>query len=200
MLPDQLGPQHPADAGATDEAEESDSPVGHELRGDGVVGDERLAPAGRQARFAQDVDQTQARQRRVACRLDDDRATRGDGRPHLMNDQVQRMVERAHCHDHADGLTLGERNAPGFSAGAARRIRLGRTVPSSNGRPRHFATKCGPPRSEIASKNCLLRARHRQSPMLISYIAYVRRMTGTCSIARRSSHASARTVKCALFS
>ncbi len=81
--------------------------------GHGVVGHQRLAPIRRQAGLAQDLDEAQARQRRVARRLDDHRAACGDGRPHLMHDQVQRMVEGAHRHDHADGLALRERDAPG---------------------------------------------------------------------------------------
>ena len=30
-----------------------------------------------------------------------------------MHDEIERMVERAECHDHADGLVPGERQATG---------------------------------------------------------------------------------------
>ena len=74
--------------------------------------------AGRPASCAS-ADEIEAAQRRRRSRLDDHRAAHRDGRRHLVDDQVQRMVEGRNGHHHADRLLDGEGPAAGAGGGEA---------------------------------------------------------------------------------
>jgi hypothetical protein len=67
--------------------------------------------------LAQHLDEAQTGQRRGLGRLDDHRAAGGDGRPDLMRDQIERVVEGGDGDHHADRLRRGESEAVG--AGSA---------------------------------------------------------------------------------
>ena len=110
----ELRAQAPADPGAADEAEEADPRVGGELARQVIaVESERLAPGLRQACLVQHRYETEAGEWRRKCRLDDDRASRGDRRRDLVHDQVQRVVESAERDDDADRLALRKGDAAG---------------------------------------------------------------------------------------
>ena len=118
----QPGAQHPAHARAADEAEKPDPGVGYQpFRGGDILCHQRLAPARRQTRLAQNSHESEAGQRRIVRRLDDDRATRGHCGGHLVDDQIQRMIKCADRDDNADRLFLGERESrPAGRRGAHR--------------------------------------------------------------------------------
>ena len=91
-----LRPQTPTDARTADEAEEGDAAIGGEPFGERVIAvDNWLAPLVGQAGFAENLDESQAGERRRFGRFDHDRATGGDGRADLVHDQVERVIEGA---------------------------------------------------------------------------------------------------------
>ena len=110
----ELRPQRPAHLSAADEAEKPDPRIGDHRPGQVLIDShQRLAPLVGQAGFSQNAHQPEARQRRRLGRLDDRRAAGRDGRPDLMGNQVQRMVEGAEGQHHADRLVMGESQPPG---------------------------------------------------------------------------------------
>src|ERR1700758_4953104 len=79
----------PADFCGADEAQKRHTRIRGETLRQGVVFDDQcLTPVGRQPCLMDELDETQTAQRRRVRRLDDDRAACGDGRHHLMYDEV----------------------------------------------------------------------------------------------------------------
>ena len=98
---------------AADEAEEARRARSVTRRpGDAAVGKAAPAPRFGQARFAQDADEAQARQRRGRGGLDHHRAAGGDRRADLVDDEVEGMVEGADRDDDADRLALVNASRP----------------------------------------------------------------------------------------
>ena len=105
----QVGAEPPAHFAAADEGEKADPPVAGKLRGQLVVGRQQcLTPLHRQAGLVQNPHKTPARQRRRLGRLHDHRAAGRHRRANLVDNQIQRVVEGAERHHHADGLVGGE--------------------------------------------------------------------------------------------
>ena len=109
----ELGVQRPPYPGRADEAQEGHPLVGGQRLGQVVaLRQEALAPRLGQPGFVHHRDEFQARQWRRGGRFDDHRAPDGDGRRHLVDDQVQWVVERRDRGNHADRLPRGERPTP----------------------------------------------------------------------------------------
>ena len=105
----ELRTQHPAHPAAADEAEEADSRVADQLAGHVEVGGQQgLAPGFREAGLVQDPHEAHAGERSRFRRLHDHRTARGDAGEDLVDDQVQRVIERAEGHDDADRLVPRE--------------------------------------------------------------------------------------------
>ena len=110
----QFRTQRPPDLRTADEAEEGDPSIGHQggakVAGFGHHG---AAPVLGQPRLVEDVDEGEARHRRRARRLYDDRAAGRHRRSHLVDDEVEGMVEGADRDHDAYRLVLREGGAPG---------------------------------------------------------------------------------------
>ncbi len=105
------GPAHPATA---DEGQEAHPRVRRQALGQGrIIHHQGLAPGLGQAGLPQQANEAHARQGGVLGGLDDHRTAGGDGRAHLMDDEVQGMIEGGDGHHHAHGLAVGEGEAPG---------------------------------------------------------------------------------------
>ena len=63
---------------------------------------DHVEPAGRQSRLLLQLGEQQRGQRRLARRLEHDRAARGERRRELVRDEVEREVERADRADDPD--------------------------------------------------------------------------------------------------
>ena len=108
--------QHPAHPVTADEAEEGDSPVCDQPGGNRVPrGQQGLTPALRQTGFTQKFNKAECRQGRVFGRFDDHRAATGNGRTHLVYDQVQGVIESAESHHDTNGFSACKRQAVGGS-------------------------------------------------------------------------------------
>ena len=75
--------------------------------------------------------------RRIVGWFHYDGTTGGHGRSHLMNDEVQGVIEGADGDDHADGLSLGECHSVGAGRRALHRDDLARFGPNGLGRKSH---------------------------------------------------------------
>ena len=91
----------------------NDSPGGC---GDGAAEEDEGGDAdgddgkGRQPGFAQYLNEANAGQRRVCRGFDDGGAARRHRRSNLVDNKVERVIERAHGDDHADGFFLRKRD------------------------------------------------------------------------------------------
>src|SRR5215470_7473229 len=103
----ELGSEHPPDGSRTDEGEEADSRVRDQTSGEfDIFREHHLRPCGRKTSLVKDIDHRLAGQWRACSRLDNDRRSNRNGGRHLMDDQVERMVEGTYTDDHADRLVL----------------------------------------------------------------------------------------------
>ena len=110
----QFRTQRPPDLGTADEAEEGDPSIGHQGGAKvPAIGHHGAAPVLGQPRLVEDVDEGEARQRRGARRLDDDRAAGRHRRSDLVDDKIEGMVEGADRDHDAYGLVLREGDPPG---------------------------------------------------------------------------------------
>src|SRR5271156_6140342 len=101
----QLGPEIPTDPARTNEAQEGYAGIRRKRLSQLVgFGKEDLTPPSRQTSLVKQSYEIDAGQRRCERRLDDYRTTDGDGRHHLMHDQIQRVVERRDGGDDPDRL------------------------------------------------------------------------------------------------
>ena len=104
--------EHPADLGTANETEKTDAAVCYQLFRSLVgVGNQCLAPAGGKSGLAQQFHEPQAGKRCIAGGFDDDRAASRNGWCNLVNDQIQRVIECADCHDNADRFFLSKGDA-----------------------------------------------------------------------------------------
>src|SRR5262249_3550686 len=114
-----------ADVPATGEGDLADAWVGGEEVADlPARAGEALDPLRGHAGFEEDLRQLEGGQGRVGGRLDDDRGPAGQGRAHLVADEVQGEVEGTDGHDDPAGNAQGEGDTSGAPGGAVDGHRL----------------------------------------------------------------------------
>ena len=118
----------PANSARADEAQKGDPRIGRERLGELVgFGKKNLTPIGRQPGLVKQAYKLQAGERRRIRRLDDHRATCGDRRHDLVDDEIQGMIE---CRDGGDDADrLDDREGPPIDA---RRRQPHRDFPASH--------------------------------------------------------------------
>ena len=109
----QFGAQHPTHPGTAYEGEEAHSWIHHQGLGQfSLLGDQYLTPALGEPGLLENSDKPEGGEWRIFGRLDDDRATDGNGWSGLVDDQIQRVIKSTDRHHHADRLPPGEGNPP----------------------------------------------------------------------------------------
>ncbi len=116
----QFRAQIPTDFGAADKTEKGHSGIGDQLLGHGMIfGQQGLQPTFRKACIVENLGQQKCRQRRRFRRFHQHRTTRGNRRPCLMHDQIDRMIERTDRDHRPQRLKMSECQ-PVFGSGVQR--------------------------------------------------------------------------------
>src|SRR5262245_36893512 len=101
----QFGAERPADAGGTDKTKKSNSPISHQDFAQAMfLWQKRLNPTVRQTSLAEESNEIEAAKWGRCGWFDDHWTSNRDRRSHLVNNQIQWMVERGDRSNDTDRL------------------------------------------------------------------------------------------------